>query len=138
VPGSSCARTVEPLVELPAYSTIIGATFYPAHQAGPYAFPQRYRGGLFAAVHGSWHTNGSGCSAAPARVVFVAMNGDRPARPVDWSDPTTQWTDFVTGFQTGCTARAGRPTGIAVGPTGSLFIGDDEAGLVYRVRPTHA
>lgn len=136
-PGYTCTKTVEPLVELPAYSTIIGATFYPEHQAGRYAFPQRYRGGLFAAVHGSWHTNGRGCSAAPPRVVFVAMNGDRPARRVDWSDPTTQWTDFVTGFQSGCTSRIGRPTGIAVGPKGSLFIGDDDAGLVYRVRPSH-
>ncbi|MBV8344341.1 MAG: hypothetical protein JO190_05005 [Candidatus Eremiobacteraeota bacterium] len=136
-PGNSCTQTVEPLVELPAYSTIIGATFYPAHESGPYAFPPPYRGGIFAAVHGSWHTNGQSCSAAPSRVVFVAMNGDRPVKRVDWSDPTTQWTDFVTGFQSGCTARIGRPTGVAVGPKGSLFIGDDDAGLIYRVRPAH-
>src|SRR5579871_2230207 len=135
-PGYSCSKTVEPLVELPAYSTIIGAAFYPDRQSGPYAFPQRYRGGLFAAVHGSWHVK-DGCSAAPPRVVFVAMNGDRPAKAVDWSDPTTQWSDFLTGFQTGCTARIGRPTGVAVGPKGSLFVGDDDAGAVYRVRPSH-
>jgi len=136
-PGYTCTKTVEPLVELPAYSTIIGATFYPDRQSGPYAFPPRYRGGLFAAVHGSWHLDGHGCSAAPPRVVFVAMNGDRPAKHVDWSDPTTQWSDFLAGFQSGCTARIGRPTGIAVGPKGSLFVGDDGAGLVYRVRPAH-
>ena len=136
--GYTCTNTVEPLVELPAYSTIIGATFYPDRQSGLYAFPQRYRGGLFAAVHGSWHVDGRGCSAAPPRVVFVAMNGDRPAKDVDWNDPTAQWSDFLTGFQSGCTARIGRSTGIAVGPMGSLFVGDDAAGLVYRVRPTHA
>ncbi len=136
-PGYPCAKTVEPLVQVPAYSTIIGATFYPEHQTGPYAFPAHYRGGLFAALHGSWHVNGQGCSAAPSRVIFVAMNGDSPARRVDWKDPTTQWTDFLTGFQSGCTSRIGRPTGIAVGPKGSLFIGDDDAGQVYRVRPLH-
>lgn len=134
--GYDCSQTVEPLVELPAYSTIIGAAFYPMRQTGAYAFPTAYRGGLFAAVHGSWHT-ANGCKAEPPRVVFVAMNGDRPARPVDWANPITQWTDFVTGFQTGCTARIGRPTGIAVGEQGSLFVADDHAGLIYRVRPAH-
>ncbi len=56
-PGSDCSKTVEPLVELPAYSTIIGAAFYPDRQSGPYAFPRAYRGGLFVAAHGSWHVN---------------------------------------------------------------------------------
>jgi glucose/arabinose dehydrogenase len=135
--GYNCTKTVEPLVELPAYSTIIGATFYPAHQPGPYGFPFSYRGGLFAATHGSWHTTANGCKAEPPRVVFVAMKGDRPAKRVDWNDPTTQWTDFVTGFQTGCDSRVGRATGIAVGTKGSLFIADDDAGLIYRARPTH-
>ncbi len=138
VSGANCSKTVEPLVELPAYSTIIGATFYSPHQTGTYAFPQRYRGGLFVAVHGSWHTNSHGCNAAPPRVVFVAMNGDRPAKKVDWTNPATQWTDFVTGFQDGCTSRNGRATGVAVGSRGSLFIGDDDAGRIYRVRPTRA
>jgi glucose/arabinose dehydrogenase len=134
VPGANCLKTIEPLVELPAYSTLIGAAFYPVHQPGAYAFPPSYRGGLFVTAHGSWHVNAGGCSAAPARVVFVAMNGDRPAKSVDWNAPVTQWTDFVTGFQTGCASRSGRPTGIAVGPKGSLFIADDDAGAIYRVR----
>lgn len=136
VPGADCRDTVEPLIELPAYSTIIGAAFYPPHTSGRYAFPAAYRGGLFVAVHGSWHTQ-DGCHAAPPRVIFVPMNGDHPARGVDWSNPSAQWTNFVTGFQAGCTARIGRPTGVAVGPQGSLFVGDDEAGVIYRIRPTH-
>ncbi len=135
VAGSNCSGTVEPLVELPAYSTIIGAAFYPTHQGGRYAFPERYRGGLFAAAHGSWHESAGGCNAAPPRVVFIAMNGDRPRKGVDWSNPAMQWTDFVSGFQSGCTARNGRPTGISVGTEGSLFIGDDARGTIYRVRP---
>jgi glucose/arabinose dehydrogenase len=137
VPGYNCAKTVEPLVVLPAYSTIIGATFYPARQTGAYSFPPRYHGGLFVTTHGSWHTFESGCFAAPPRVVFVAMDGDRPVKSVDWSTPATQWSDFLTGFETGCTSRIGRPTGITVGPKGSLFVGDDTAGAVYRVRPHH-
>ncbi len=134
--GASCANAVEPLIELPAYSTIIGAAFYPQHQGGRYAFNAAYRGGLFVAVHGSWHTK-NGCQAAPPRVVFVAMNGDRPVKSVDWTNPTTQWTNFVTGFQSGCADRIGRPTGVAIGAQGSLFVADDDAGVVYRIRPTH-
>lgn len=66
------------------------------------------------------------------------MKGDRPEQPVEWSDPTTQWTDFVTGFQSGCMSRIGRATGIAIGARGSLFVGDDDAGAIYRIRPQHA
>ncbi len=133
--GYSCDKTVEPLVELPAYSTIVGAAFYPLHHDGAFAFPPAYHGGLFAAVHGSWHTKPDGCAAAPPRVVFVAMRGDQPEKPVDWDDPHTQWRDFLTGFQSGCRDRIGRPTGITVGFKGSLFVADDDAGLIYRVRP---
>jgi glucose/arabinose dehydrogenase len=134
-PGYDCSATVEPLVELPAYSTIIGATFYPKLERGAYAFPSRYRGGLFAAVHGSWHRTADGCFAAPPRVVFVPVDGDLPVKPVIWQNPNAQWTDFVSGFQTGCQTRSGRPTGIAVGPKGSLFVADDAAGKIYRIRP---
>lgn len=134
VPGADCSHTVEPLVELPAYATVVGAAFYPAAE-GRDAFPPPYRGGLFVAAHGSWHRGPDGCNAEPPRVVFVAMHGDRPATPVDWKNPAAQWSDFVTGFQSGCSGRSGRPTGIAVGSQGSLFIGDDDAGVIYRVRP---
>jgi glucose/arabinose dehydrogenase len=137
VRGANCAGVVVPFAVVPAYATIIGAAFYPEHQAGNYVFPAAYRGGLFVATHGSWHTNGNGCNAQPPRVVFVPMSDDRPARAVDWQDPTKQWSNFVTGFQTGCNARSGRPTGVAVGPKGSLFIADDAAGAIYRVRPLH-
>jgi glucose/arabinose dehydrogenase len=134
-PGANCANTIVPLVELPAYSTIVGAAFYPEKQRGPYAFPAAYRGVLFAAAHGSWHTDSHGCYAAPPRVVVIAMRGDQPAIPVDWANPTRQWTNFVSGFQSGCRTRIGRPTGIAVGPKGSLFVADDASGSVYRIRP---
>lgn len=135
VRGADCSSTIVPRVELPAYATIVGAAFYPAAPKGRYAFPAPYRGGLFVAAHGSWHRGPDGCNAEPPRVVFVAMLGDRPAKPVDWKNPAAQWSDFVTGFQSGCSGRSGRPTGIAVGSQGSLFIGDDDAGVIYRVRP---
>lgn len=139
VAGADCSKTVAPLVELPAYSTVIGATLYPAQPHGPFAFPAQYRGALFAAVHGSWHRtpNGTTYAAAP-QVVSVAMRDGRPAVAVDWHDPHAQWRTFVGGFQSGERERTGRPTGIAVGPQGSLFVADDSAGTIYRIRPTAA
>jgi len=125
-----CANVVEPRVVLPAYATPIGAVFYPLNQKGAHVFPKRYRGGAFITLHGSWHQ-----PPVPPRVVFVAMRGDTPDTPVDWNDPNTQWSEFVGGFQTASGERTGRPTGVAVGPQGDLFVADDLANAIYRVRP---
>jgi glucose/arabinose dehydrogenase len=135
-PGANCSGTVVPLVAFPAYQTPIGAAFYPQNQTGAYAFPSSYRGGAFVTLHGSWHTDSSGAFIAPPRVVFIPMSGDTPKTVVNWSDPSTQWTDFVSGFQqSDGRTRIGRPTGVAVGPSGSLFIADDQTGNIYRIRP---
>jgi glucose/arabinose dehydrogenase len=133
--GANCASTVAPLIELPAYSTLIGASFYPSSSPGAHVFPTAYRGGVFIAAHGSWHQSG-GKYVAPPRVAYVPTSGDAPATAVNWSDPTAQWSDFVSGFQLadGIT-RIGRPTGVAVGSAGSLFVADDLNGYVYRIRP---
>ena len=134
--GAACAATVAPLIEMPAYSTIIGAAFYPSGQTGAYAFPTSYKGGLFLTAHGAWHTNPDSTYVSSPQVVYVPMNGDAPQTAVDWSDPTKQWTQFVGGFQlSDGKTRVARPTGIAVGALGSLFIADDQNGYVFRVRP---
>ncbi len=135
-PGANCANVVVPQVVLPAYSTIIGLAVYPASQTGAYVFPAAWRGGLFVSMHGSWHTNGSGVPIAPPHVAFVPFSGSAPARAVNWNDPTTQWSDFLTGFQNASGARIGRSTGVAVGSQGSLFVADDDTGNIYRIRPS--
>ena len=127
-----CSRTVAPAIVFPAYATLVGAAFYPANQSGAYAFPAPYRGGIFVTAHGSWHC----CPATPPRVFFVPMHGDVPATPVDWSDPTRQSVAFASGFGTSASnAYDGRPTGVAIGPNGSLFVADDATGSIYRIRP---
>jgi glucose/arabinose dehydrogenase len=132
--GADCSNTVTPLLGLPAYATWIGAVFYPATQTGTYAFPSGNRG-LYLAGHGSWHVI-KGAYFTPPRVAFVAMTGDTPAIAANWSDPSVQFSDFAGGFQLpdGVT-RIGRPTGIAVGAQGSLFVADDASNVVYRIRP---
>jgi len=128
--GQDALPTLHPYEFIDALSTHSAPADY-----GAYAFPAAYRGGLFVSAHGSWHTpNGH---HVPPRVAFVAMNGDAPLKPANWNDPTTQWSEFIGGFQNDAAsdARVGRPDGIAVGPNGSLFVADDSAGVVYRIRP---
>lgn len=133
-PDANCSQIAIPRVIFPAYATVIGATFYPTNPSGTYALPAQYHGGLFVTLHGSWHTP-NGCELAP-EVVFVPMTGDSPQTAANWSAPTAQWQDFVTGFQPGCSdsTRIGRATGVAVGSQGSLFVADDLFGNIYRIR----
>jgi glucose/arabinose dehydrogenase len=136
---ANCNAQAQPLVEFPAYITHIGAAFYPTNPTGSYALPTAYRGALIVTSHGSWHgtTNGSSCTFAP-QVDDVPMQGDTPTTAMTtWGSqsPTAQYSSLVTGFQTGCSTRSGRATGVTVGSQGSVFVGDDQAGLVYRIRP---
>ena len=126
-----------PRVIFPAYETPIGATFYPQRPQGRYAFPSPYRGGAFVTLHGSWHGPGEGLPGyIPPRVVFIPMRGDDPQRSIDWANPSKQWDEFVGGYQAaGSSDRIGRPTGITIGPEGSLFVADDLTGAIYRIRP---
>jgi glucose/arabinose dehydrogenase len=131
--GGGCSGVVVPRIVFPAYDTPIGAVFYPKEPSGPHAFPAEYRGGAFVTLHGSWHR-----PLVPPRVVFVPMNGDEPKTPVDWNDPERQWREFVGGFQSDGGGRLARPTGIAVGTDGSLFVADDQSGGIFRIRPRGA
>jgi glucose/arabinose dehydrogenase len=130
IDGGNCANVVVPRAVFPAYDTPIGAAFYPADPKGKYAFPAAYRGGAFVALHGSWHQ-----PPVPPRVAFVRFNGTAPAKGVDWSNPDAQWSEFLSGCQHPDGSRICRPTGVAVGNDGSLFVSEDEGGAIYRIRP---
>lgn len=120
-----CPGVAVPLVTFAAYETPIGAVFYPRNAHARYAFAQFYDGGAFITLHGSWHGPAQGLTGyEPPRVVFVPLPHSK------------RWTEFVGGYQKGGTAeRSGRPTGLAVGPQGDLFVADDQTGAIYRIRP---
>jgi glucose/arabinose dehydrogenase len=130
-PGIDCSHVTVPVGAFAAYETPIGAAFYPDAIRGRYAFPAPWRGGAFVTLHGSWHKP----LVAP-RVVFVPVRGRAPAKSVDWNDASSQWREFVSGWQLSDGTRIGRPTGISVGPQGSLFVADGQIGTIYRIRPT--
>ncbi|MFW6094039.1 MAG: PQQ-dependent sugar dehydrogenase [Pseudomonadota bacterium] len=115
-------RYQEPLYAFPAHWAPNGLVIYQDD-----AFPERYRGGAFIAWHGSW--NRAPRPQAGYRVTFLPLAGGRPAGPSE---------DFLTGFAgTGEIAQpseaAYRPMGLATGPDGALYVGDTEAGRVWRV-----
>jgi glucose/arabinose dehydrogenase len=110
-----CPRTVAPVLTYQAHSAPLQMAFY-----NDTAFPPAYRGSAFVAMRGSWNRS----SPVGFKVVRVRFQNGKPAG-ID---------DFVTGFlaNDGKT-HFGRPTGIAVGRDGSLFIGDEINGVIYRV-----
>ncbi len=116
-----CARTVSPLIAFPAHWAPDGLAFYTGT-----LFPSHYRGGAFVAFHGSW--NRAPEPQQGFEVVFVPFTHGSPG----------QWEPFALGFagrpviHSPGQARF-RPTGVAVGPSGALYIADDQGGRIWRV-----
>ncbi len=118
-PGSTkeaFGATTEPsTLELPAHASPIQLRFY-----GGTAFPEDYRGDAFVTLHGSWNRN--------------PPNGYRVARlRFSAAGEPEGYEDFLTGFLFDGNRVFGRPAGLAVLPDGSLLVGDDFNGVVYRV-----
>ena len=117
-----CAQKKGPVAAFPGHWAPNGLAFYTGR-----AFPERWRGGAFIAFHGSWNR---GTDQKGFRVSFVPMSGGRV------SGDTLTFADGFAGT-TGPIQNSGqaahRPTGLAVGPDGALYISDDRAGRLYRV-----
>ena len=111
------ARAIVPDVLLGAHVAALQFTFYLSEQ-----FPEKYRGGMFLAEHGSWNR----AVRQGYQVVFIPFQNGKPS-----GNPEP----FLTGFvpdpkQTGV---YGRPVGVTVAPGGSLLVSDDGAGVIWRV-----
>jgi glucose/arabinose dehydrogenase/cytochrome c5 len=108
------------------------AAFFPAHWApnsllivtNP-KFPAVYRDGAFIAFHGSW--NRAPAPQAGYNVVFQPMK-DGVA-----SGEFIVFADGFAGADKEPGRAAHRPSGLAVGPDGALYISDDAHGRIWRV-----
>jgi glucose/arabinose dehydrogenase len=109
------ADAVPPQVEFTAHAADLGMTFYTGSQ-----FPQKYRGGIFVAEHGSWNRT----QPIGARVMFVPLNEDGTAGQAEV---------FAEGWLTDSNEYLGRPVDVAQLPDGSILVSDDLAGAVYRI-----
>jgi glucose/arabinose dehydrogenase/mono/diheme cytochrome c family protein len=115
-----CADKIAPVAAFPAHWGPNGAVFYDHKQ-----FPTHYRGGVFIAFHGSWDR--APYPQGGYNIVFQPLNGDRA------SGPCEIFADGFAGPVKTPEKAQHRPSGLAVGPDGSLFISDDITGRIYRV-----
>lgn len=114
----------DPLIAFPPHSAPLQMAFYPGTQ-----FPARYRRGAFIAFHGSW--NRAPQPQIPGYVAFVPF--DEQGRP---SGPYEVFADGFAGLERDFTDTADarfRPCGLAVGPDGSLYLGETQKGRIWRV-----
>jgi glucose/arabinose dehydrogenase len=112
---------IEPDVLFASHSAPLGFAFYDAEQ-----FPERYRGGAFVALHGSWN------SSVPTgyKLVYVPFENQRPAGGYE---------NFALGFRFGGVEQAdiiGRPVGVVVANDGSLLVADDIGEAIWRISYT--
>lgn len=118
-------NAIDPLVTFPAHMAPNALLFYTGDQ-----FPEKFKNGAFVAFHGSWNR-------APEKqegfmVAFV---------PFKNGEPSGDWEVFADGF-TGKkevfspSDAAHRPTGLAQGPDGSLYVSDDAGGTLFRIMYT--
>jgi len=115
-----CAMKIAPIAAFPAHWAPNAMVLYDKTQ-----FPARYRDGVFIAFHGSW-------DRAPYvqggyNVVFQKLAGDHVSG---------QCEIFADGFAGAVESPAKaehRPSGLAVGPDGSLYVSDDVGGRIYRI-----
>ena len=115
-----CAEKIEPVAAFPAHWAPNGMVHYDKTQ-----FPERYRNGVFIAFHGSW-------DRAPYRqggynVVFQPLSGTRA------SGSCEVFADGFAGGNMSPQRAAHRPSGLAVGPDGTLYVSDDVTGRIYRI-----
>jgi glucose/arabinose dehydrogenase len=111
------AKAIKPDYALGSHVAPLGLAFYTGK-----SFPQRYQGGAFIGMHGSWNRS----SLVGYKVAFVPFQNGKPSGPIE---------DFLTGFLPNpkSTEVYGRPVGVAVWTDGSLLVADDGANKVWRI-----
>jgi glucose/arabinose dehydrogenase/mono/diheme cytochrome c family protein len=115
-----CANKAGPVAAFPAHWGPNAMVLYDQIQ-----FPERYRRGVFIAFHGSW--NRAPYAQGGYNVVFQPLAGDQA------SGQCEIFADGFAGPVKSPAKAAHRPSGLAVGPDGSLYVSDDIRGRIYRI-----
>jgi glucose/arabinose dehydrogenase len=108
-------KMVQPDVLIQPHSAPLGLTFYDGDQ-----FPPEYRGDAFVTLHGSWNRE----RRTGYKVIRLRFANGKP---------TGEYQDFLTGFVASDQAVWARPVGIAVARDGSLLVGEDGNGTIWRI-----
>ena len=121
-PRALCAQKTAPVAYFPAHWAPNGMVLYNQKQ-----FPAHYQQGLFIAFHGSW--NRAPYAQGGYNVVYQGLSGDKA------SGKCEIFADGFAGADKSPGKASHRPSGLAVGPDGALYVSDDVAGrdLSYRL-----
>jgi glucose/arabinose dehydrogenase len=110
-------QSIAPLLTYTAHAAPMQMAFYRGSQ-----FPSDYQDDAFVAMRGSWNRK----PPSGYEVVRVKFDNGVP----------TAIEPFLTGFVQANDSghrQLGRPVGAAIARDGSLLVGDDENGVIYRV-----
>jgi glucose/arabinose dehydrogenase/mono/diheme cytochrome c family protein len=110
-------KVITPDVLLQPHNASVGIAFYDGNQ-----FPAEFWGDIFAAEHGSWNRS----VRTGYEVIRIPLHQSGNA--------TGEYEDFLTGFVIDNKHVWGRPTGVAIGLDGSLFVTDDASNSIWRVK----
>jgi glucose/arabinose dehydrogenase len=148
------AHASPPTTFIQAHSAPLDILFFEGQPTG--ALPERWRGGAFVALHGSWDRTSGGCPPGEEshcvptgyKVVWIPFRPDGSApMPSSTENDTTFPYETVFGggtsaaphdgawsWQSEAYADAPRPAGVAISPIdGALYVSSDIAGTLYRI-----
>ncbi|MGM0529984.1 MAG: PQQ-dependent sugar dehydrogenase [Bacteroidota bacterium] len=120
-----CAEMDDPIMGFPGHYAPNDVLFYTGDQ-----FPDKYKNGAFVAFHGSW--NRAPQEQEGYNVVFVPFDGEKPSG--DWEVFADDFAG-VDKIESPGDAKY-RPTGLAVGPDGALYVSETESGKVWKIMYT--
>ena len=117
-----CEGKKDPILGFPGHLAPNDLLFYTGDQ-----FPARYKNGAFIAFHGSWNR-----APLPQKGFFVVFV------PFENGKPAGEWEIFADGFSgldivVGPGDAAHRPTGLAQGPDGALYVSDTMKGRIWKI-----
>jgi glucose/arabinose dehydrogenase len=136
------ANSLPPTTFVQAHSAPLDIAFFDDQPSG--VLPEKYRGGAFVALHGSWNRESK---QTGYKVVWQPFNGDGSApMPTSTEATTTFPYEVVLGGGTDAAPEDGawsvsettnmtfRPAGLAISPIdGALYISGDDEGQLYRL-----
>jgi glucose/arabinose dehydrogenase len=108
-------ETVSSHIDIPAHSAPLGLAFFPED-----GWNAEFSNDLLVAYHGSWNRS------IPTGYKLVRYRLDDEGRYLGVEE-------FITGWLAKDGAL-GRPVDIMIRPDGTIFVSDDKAGVIYRIR----
>lgn len=113
-----CSDFTAPAQNLGPHTAPLGLKFYTGAM-----FPEKYRGQLLIAEHGSWNRSKE-AGHIGYRLSLVTINGSKG----------TAYETFASGWLKPDKKTAwGRPVDVLLLPDGSLLVSDDQANVIYRI-----